>query len=46
MRDKNIGNIYLAITDIFEVCIENGKSREFYWLTKEDIEHNEYISSY
>lgn len=37
---ENIDFIYFATIDTFEVCPEDGESREFYWLTKEDIEGN------
>lgn len=37
---ENIDFIYFATTDTFELCPEDGESREFYWLTKEDIENN------
>ncbi|WP_346914165.1 hypothetical protein [Clostridium sp.] len=41
MRDKeNIDFIYFATTDTFEMCPREGESREFYWLTKEEIECN------
>lgn len=37
---ENIDFIYFATTDTFELCPGDGESREFYWLTKEDIENN------
>lgn len=40
---ENIDFIYFATTDTFEFCPGDGESREFSWLTKEDLECNEDI---
>lgn len=40
---ENIDFIYFATTDTFEVYPGDGESREFYWLTREEIEGNHNI---
>lgn len=37
---ESIDFVYFATTDTFELYTGDGESREFYWLTKEDIENN------
>lgn len=36
----------MATVDTFEILSGDGESREFYWLTKEDIEYKEHIKTH
>lgn len=40
---ENIDFIYFAYSNEFEIKPSNGESKEFYWLTKSDVEKNEDI---